>query len=263
MTISRLRGLSVVIGSGKGWESEGWRAAVETARIAESCGFHSIWLTDGGRDVDEVRHNPALVAAAVAVNTRRIRVRVEVADPPASDPLRVAEEWSVVDNLSDARVELLSRLRGDRAGAQILSVRELWSGKPVLRAGPGEEEYSVRTYPAPRRPEPTCWFADLGAGPASGIPPELNAGVFIAGELAVDRIAQRAGLLRDQFQAMRGRPARLAVAAGTTLRPEEVQEIYALGVEELVYTLDIEATRDHLAEAVTELARAKGLTDIA
>nr|BFE64724.1 hypothetical protein GCM10020063_092500 [Dactylosporangium thailandense] len=263
MTISRLCGLSVVIGSGKDWETEGWCAVVEAARIAESCGFHSIWLTDGRHDADEARHNPALVAAAVSVNTRRIRVRVEVAEPPASDPLRVAEDWSVVDNLSDARVELLSRLRGDRAGARILSIRELWSGKHVLRAGPGDEEYSVRTYPAPRRPDPTFWFADHGDGPVPGIPPELNAGVLIAGELAVDQIAQRAGLVREQFQATHGRPARLAVAVGTALRPEEIQEISALGVEELVYSVDIEATRDHLAEAVTELARAKGLTDIA
>ena len=262
MTTSRRCGLSVVVGSGKGWESEGWRAVVETARIAEHCGFHSIWLTDGKRDVHEVQPNPALVAAAVAVNTQRIRVRVETTVRPGSDHLRAAEDWSVVDNLSNARVELVSALGADRAGEQILAIRDLWSGKPVLRAGPGEEEYDVRTYPAPSQADLTLWLADSGDGLPSEITPEMTTGVFVREELAFDQIAKRVALLREQFEAAGGGPARLAVTAGTALGPEEIQEIHGLGVEEVVYEIDIEGTRDHIAETITALARASGLTAV-
>jgi alkanesulfonate monooxygenase SsuD/methylene tetrahydromethanopterin reductase-like flavin-dependent oxidoreductase (luciferase family) len=270
----RLCGLSVPLGVGGSWEKEGWRAVVEAARIAELCGFHSIWLTHGDCGVDAAQPNPVLVAAAVSVSTQHIRVRVEKSEQPEHDPLRIAEDWSVVDNLSNARVELLSRvgrrkegepLPGghsdgvDRARAQILSTRHLWSGKHVLRAGPEEKECSVHTYPAPQHADPAFWLADCGDGLGIRLSAELNTGVYIIDDLAFDQIAERVVLSEEQFRAVNGRPGRVAVAAGTALSPEEIQGIHALGVEEVVHELDIEAARGRLTEAITELAHTNDL----
>lgn len=270
----RLCGLSVPLGVGGSWEREGWRAVVEAARVAELCGFHSIWLTQGDSGVDTAQPNPMLVAAAVSVSTQDIRVRVEKAEQPGHDPLRTAEDWSVVDNLSNARVEVLSRvgrrregepLPGglsegvDRARAQILSTRHLWSGKHVLRAGPEEEEYSVHTYPAPQYPDPAFWLADGGDGLGLRLSAELNTGVYLIDDLVFDQIAERVALSEEQFRAVTGRPGRVAVAAGTALSPEEIQGIHALGVEEVVHELDIESARGRLAEAITEIAQANDL----
>ncbi|MFJ5309825.1 LLM class flavin-dependent oxidoreductase [Streptomyces sp. NPDC088350] len=256
---TRLCGLSIAVGVGTSWEKEGWRAVVEAARTAELCGFHSIWLTGGDRTVDRVRPNPALVAAAVSVSTQNIRLRVEMAES-GHDPLRVAEDWSVVDNLSDSRVELLYPAEAaDRTRAQLLSTRDLWNGKDVLRAGPGENEYNVRIYPAPQQAAPTFWLADGDDGLGRELSAEMNTGVYIVDDLSFDQIAERIALLQEQFRAVNGNPGRVAVAAGTALSPEDIQGIHALGVEEVVHRLDIEAVQERLTEAVTELAHANDL----
>jgi hypothetical protein len=44
--------------------------------------------------------NPALAAAALAVRTRRIRLRAGSVVLPLQDPVTIAEDWSFVDNLS-------------------------------------------------------------------------------------------------------------------------------------------------------------------
>ena len=50
--------------------------------------------------------NPALTSAAVAAVTKRVGLRAGSVVLPLHNPLRCAEEWSVVDNLSDGRVGL-------------------------------------------------------------------------------------------------------------------------------------------------------------
>ncbi|MBQ0740517.1 LLM class flavin-dependent oxidoreductase, partial [Aquimarina celericrescens] len=47
-----------------------------------------------------------VAAAAVAASTKNISIRSGSVVLPLHDPVRVAEEWSMVDNLSNGRVEL-------------------------------------------------------------------------------------------------------------------------------------------------------------
>ncbi len=129
----------------------------------------------------------------------------------------------------------------------------------MLRAGPEEEEYSVHTYPAPQHADPVFWLAECGDGLGLKLSAELNTGVYITDDLTFDQIAERVVLSEEQFRAVNGRPGRVAVAAGTALSPEEIQGIHALGVEEVVHELDIEAARGRLTEAITELAHTNDL----
>ena len=48
--------------------------------------------------------NPSVAGAALAAITERVDIRAGSCVLPLHDPIRVAEEWSLVDNLSNGRV---------------------------------------------------------------------------------------------------------------------------------------------------------------
>ena len=50
----------------------------------------------------------SVISAALAASTQRIRIRAGSVVLPLHSPIRVAEEWSVVDNLSTGRVKNLT-----------------------------------------------------------------------------------------------------------------------------------------------------------
>ena len=78
---------------------------LEAARFADTNGFEAIWLPErhfhrfGG-----LFPAPAALAAAISAVTTRVKIRAGSVVLPLHDPLRVVEEWSVVDNLSNGRV---------------------------------------------------------------------------------------------------------------------------------------------------------------
>ena len=84
-----------------------YKLLIESARFADSHGLASIWLPE--------RHfikfgclypNPAVLHAALARETQRIRLRAGSVVMPLQNPIRVAEEWAVVDVLSGGRVDV-------------------------------------------------------------------------------------------------------------------------------------------------------------
>ena len=49
---------------------------------------------------------PASAAAAIAAVTKNIRIRAGSCVSPLHHPVRIAEEWGLVDNLSNGRVDI-------------------------------------------------------------------------------------------------------------------------------------------------------------
>jgi acyl-CoA synthetase (AMP-forming)/AMP-acid ligase II/acyl carrier protein len=76
-----------------------YRLVQQTATLADEFGFHAVWLPErhfhafGG-----LSPNPAILAAMLATRTQRLRIRAGSVILPLHHPLRVAEEWSVIDN---------------------------------------------------------------------------------------------------------------------------------------------------------------------
>ncbi|MEV7908652.1 LLM class flavin-dependent oxidoreductase, partial [Streptomyces anulatus] len=77
---------------------------LEGARFADRHGFRAVWTPErhfhpfGG-----LYPNPSVVGAALAAITERVHIRAGSVVAPLHHPLRIAEEWSVVDNLSRGR----------------------------------------------------------------------------------------------------------------------------------------------------------------
>ncbi|MFP5286291.1 MAG: MupA/Atu3671 family FMN-dependent luciferase-like monooxygenase, partial [Thermoanaerobaculia bacterium] len=134
-----------------------YRLLLEGARFADTRGFSAVWIPErhfhafGG-----LSPNPSVVAAALARETRRIGIRAGSVVLPLHHPVRVAEEWSVVDNLSGGRAGI-SIASGWHAGDFVLDpgayagrrdevvrrlelVRRLWRGEAVPFPGPDGRE---------------------------------------------------------------------------------------------------------------------------
>src|SRR5215469_14499562 len=86
---------------------EGYDLLLESARFADAHGFTAVWTPErhfhpfGG-----LYPNPAVTGAAVAAITEHIEIRAGSVVLPLHHPVRVAEEWSVVDNLSRGRASI-------------------------------------------------------------------------------------------------------------------------------------------------------------
>lgn len=216
---------------------EKYRLVIECARFADERGFAAVWLPE--------RHftrlgclypNPAVLHAALARETRRIRLRAGSVVLPLHHPVRVAEEWSVVDNLSDGRVEISFApgwnpedfvLAPDGYGHRheamftaIETVERLWSGQSI-RAQAGDGSWvEVKTAPRPIQPRLPKWITAASNPSTFRRAGETGANLLThLFDLSVDRLAELIALYRNARQQSGLEPAsgRVAVAMHTFL----------------------------------------------
>lgn len=156
-----------------------YRLLLDAARLADAEGFAGIWTPE--RHFDEfggVFPNPALSSAALAVATERIQLRAGSVISPLHDPVLLAEDWSVVDNLSGGRVAVsfgsgwnpddFVLHPGAYAGRrelmweQIDVIRDLWRGGTIERANGAGETVDVALLPRPVQPDLPVWITTGG-----------------------------------------------------------------------------------------------------
>ena len=79
---------------------------MEQMAWTEELGFDSIWLTEHHFIEYGLSVSPALLAAAAAMRTQRVRIGLAAAILPFHDPVRLAEELAMVDILSGGRLDV-------------------------------------------------------------------------------------------------------------------------------------------------------------
>ncbi|RSM73383.1 non-ribosomal peptide synthetase [Amycolatopsis sp. WAC 01375] len=160
-------------------QQDKYRLIMAAARFADEHDFHALWLPERHFDsFGALFPNPSVLAAALAARTERIRLHAGSVVLPLHHPVRVAEEWSVVDNLSSGRVGLCVAsgwhtrdfaLAPENFGNHrdlmyegLETVRRLWAGEEItLVAGDGEPA-AVRLHPAPIQRRPPMFVAVVG-----------------------------------------------------------------------------------------------------
>src|SRR5262245_1808902 len=81
-------------------------ASLAQMKAAEECGLDAVWLAEIHFQKDRsVLASPLVVAAALAVCTRRIKIGIAAQVLPLSHPLRLAEDVATVDHLSKGRLQ--------------------------------------------------------------------------------------------------------------------------------------------------------------
>ncbi|MFB6810082.1 LLM class flavin-dependent oxidoreductase [Streptomyces sp. NPDC056387] len=82
------------------------RDTVELARAAERLGYHRFWVSEHHSVPGVAGSAPAVLAAAVAAATRRIRVGTGGVMLPNHQPLVVAEQFGVLESLFPGRIDM-------------------------------------------------------------------------------------------------------------------------------------------------------------
>ncbi len=153
---------------------------LEGARFADQHGFCAVWTPE--------RHfhafggpypNPSITGAAVAAVTRTLAVRAGSCVAPLHHPARIAEEWAVIDNLTNGRVGLAIAsgwqpddfvLRPENTppankAAMFESIevlRRLWRGEAVAFPTKSGKPFAVVTQPRPVSKELPVWVTTAG-----------------------------------------------------------------------------------------------------
>ncbi|MFK0044781.1 LLM class flavin-dependent oxidoreductase [Streptomyces sp. NPDC090741] len=82
------------------------RDTVELARAAERLGYHRFWVSEHHSVPGVAGSAPAVLAAAVAGATRRIRVGTGGVMLPNHQPLVIAEQFGVLESLFPGRIDM-------------------------------------------------------------------------------------------------------------------------------------------------------------
>ena len=160
-------------------QNDPYRLLLEGAKFADQNGFASVWTPERHfHDFGGLYPNPSVTSAAVAAITERVKLRSGSVVLPLHHPARVAEEWSVVDQLSKGRVEL-SFASGWQPNDFVIQpgsyadaketmfrnaeiVQRLWRGESVTMPGPEGKEVTFQTYPRPVQAELPVWITTAG-----------------------------------------------------------------------------------------------------
>jgi alkanesulfonate monooxygenase SsuD/methylene tetrahydromethanopterin reductase-like flavin-dependent oxidoreductase (luciferase family) len=146
------------------------------AEWAEELGFDSFWLGEHHLYWYGTCVSPPMLIAAIAQRTKRIRLGPAVAIPPFHNPLVLAEEYALADNLCGGRLEFglgsgFSPVEFQKFGMTMEEAKErFWEAADVIVKAWTEDEFShdgkyhrfenVSIYMKPlQKPTPPIWIA--------------------------------------------------------------------------------------------------------
>jgi len=149
---------------------------LDECRLAEELGFHTVWLAEHHFSPYGIAPSLAVLAAAVARETRRVRIGTAVVVAPFAHPLRIAEEWAMVDILSEGRLDFgLGRgyqpaeFRGlaismektrERFDESLELIRRAWTDERCTFEGDFYQVRDLSVLPNPvQKPHPPLWTA--------------------------------------------------------------------------------------------------------
>jgi natural product biosynthesis luciferase-like monooxygenase protein len=152
---------------------------LEAVKYADQHGFKSVWTPERHfHEFGGLFPNPSVTSSALAMITEQIELRSGSVVSPLHDVIRLAEEWSVVDNLSNGRVALsfasgwngndfvLSKDNYQDRNAimfeQIETVRKLWKGGSIQRENGLGKTIDVKVFPSPVQAELPVWITAAG-----------------------------------------------------------------------------------------------------
>jgi len=166
-------------GNDDGQGPQKYHLLLEGAKFADTHGFCAVWTPErhfhafGGPFA-----NPSVSGAAVAAVTKNIAVRAGSCVAPLHSPIRIAEEWAMIDNLTNGRTGL-----GIASGwhpvdfvikpenrpphnkpamfETLDTLRKLWRGEAV-EFDKGDGMVPIQTLPRPVSDELNIWLTTAG-----------------------------------------------------------------------------------------------------
>jgi len=203
-------------GDGSRLDSDKYQMMLDTVKYADTLGFTAVWTPERHFvDFGGLYPNPAVLSAALAVITKRIQLRAGSVVIPLHHPIRIAEEWSMVDNLSGGRVGISAAsgwhpndfllapvTYADRKKIMlenIAIIRKLWTGESVEFRDSENKVTEVRVLPRPIQKVLPIWLTTAGNPETWVAAGEIGANVLasLMGQTTVESLARNIKLYRD------------------------------------------------------------------
>ena len=152
---------------------------LEESALAEQLGFDNVWASEHHFAEDSWNPSPITFLAAVAARTERVRIGTYVLLLPFHNPVRVAEDIAVLDNISCGRVDLPVGVGSageefhtfgipfnERLGRTFEALRIIercFAGEEFSHKGKYYEFPNVHMTTTPvQKPGPPIWVASMG-----------------------------------------------------------------------------------------------------
>ena len=204
----------------------------EAAKFADQHGFSAIWTPERHfHSFGGFSPNPSVLSAALARETERIQLRAGSVVLPLHHPIRVAEEWALVDNLSQGRVGISFAsgwhpndfVFAPHAFGQhrelmfqmIKQVQKVWRGEAIEVQDGGGNPIQVTIYPQPVQKELPIWITVVKNPDTYRRAGELGAGILtnLMGQ-TVEELSENVALYR-QTLAKHGKTGHVTVLLHT------------------------------------------------
>ncbi|WP_253895672.1 non-ribosomal peptide synthetase/type I polyketide synthase, partial [Corallococcus exercitus] len=168
---------------------------LEGAKFADANGFSAVWTPERHfHSFGGLYPQPAVVSAGLATITKHLHLRSGSVVLPLHDPLLIAEQWSVVDNLSQGRVGLSVATgwhtqdftfapanfekRREILVEKLATLRALWRGERFKRPGGAGTTMEAVLRPKPVQKELPVWLTATSNPETFRMAGELGAGVL-------------------------------------------------------------------------------------
>ncbi len=198
--------------------AEKYNLLIEAAKFADTNGFSAVWTPErhfhafGG-----LYPNPSVAAAALSTITSNVQLRAGSCVSPLHHPVRIAEEWSVVDNLSHGRVGISFAAgwqpddfvlmpqnyadRREKMFQDIEDVRALWRGDEVEYPNGVGRMVKLRTLPRPIQSHLPIWVTAAGNPDTFRQAGEVGCHLLthLLGQ-TVDELADKIAIYREAWQ---------------------------------------------------------------
>ncbi|HEX8441989.1 non-ribosomal peptide synthetase/type I polyketide synthase, partial [Archangium sp.] len=211
-------GLSYFANDEDGLGRRKYQLLLDGARFADSHGFSAVWTPERHfHSFGGLYPSPAITGAGIATLTEHIGIRAGSVVIPLHDPLQVAEEWAMIDNLSGGRVGV-SFASGWHANDFVFApdnyarrkeimlrgietVRHLWRGGTVRRRNGEGQEVEIAIRPRPVQAELPFWLTAAGSPETFRLAGELGANVLtnLMGQ-DLDSLAEKVAIYREAWR---------------------------------------------------------------
>jgi natural product biosynthesis luciferase-like monooxygenase protein len=201
-----------------GESSDKYRLLIEGAKFADKHGFAAVWTPERHfHEFGGLYPNPSVTSAAIATVTERIHIRAGSVVLPLHDPLLVAEEWAVIDNLSNGRAAI-SFASGWHANDFIIApenyanrkevmlrgietIRRLWRGEKVRRRDGNGTDIEARILPRPIQRELPIWVTASGSPETFRVAGEIGANLLThLLSQSIEQLAEKIAIYRSAWR---------------------------------------------------------------
>lgn len=198
--------------------AERYAMTLDAADIADRVGLQGYYIGEH-HGISYTFSSPAVVLAAIAARTKRLRLGTSVALAANLDPLRMVEDYATVDLISGGRLELVTGrgnffvktfdLFGQKAEESAARFAEamklacaLWPGKPVHWEGQFRAPITGQNLePAPVQIErPPFWIGGGSSPETARLAGELGVKLMLPSAFGrPDRFIEVADIYREAF----------------------------------------------------------------